>query len=156
MKKTAVLFPLILVLFGFACGSAKGEKGIVKFLPQQIEQAIQNAGPFNVDVGLVRKGKVYDVRVDLKNITTSELDWSKIPPDERVVRFAMACIVPVGLVAMEHEDDVEFRDLIIGYKKEVWSLSMDDCVYFTTNAVAGTMAEEEFRTELLKKLRQIE
>lgn len=156
MKKTAVLFPLILVLFGLGCGGAKGEKGIVKFLPQQIEQAIQNAGPFNVDVDLVRKGKVYDVRVDLKNITTSELDWSKIPPDERIVRFAMACIVPVGLAVIEHEDDMEFGDLIIGYKKEVWSLSMDDCVYFTTNAIAGTMTEEEFRIELLQKLKEIE
>jgi hypothetical protein len=156
VKKTVIVFPLILALFGFGCGGAKGEKGIVKLLPQQIEQAIQNAGPFNVDVELVRKGKVYDVRVDLKNITTSELDWSKIPPDERVVRFAMACIVPVGLVAIEHEDDMEFRDLIIAYKKEVWSLSMDDCVYFTTNAIAGTMTEEEFHTELLKKLRQVE
>jgi hypothetical protein len=138
------------------CGGSKGTKAIVKFLPSQIEQAIQNAGPFNVDVELIRKGKAYDVKVNLVNITTGDLAWSKYPPDERVVYFAVVCIVPVGLIAIEHEESVEFRNLVIGYKGEEWVLSMDECAYFTSNIVSGNLNEKDLFGELLAKLRKVD
>lgn len=152
MKKIAIVFPLILAVFIFSCGGAKGEKGIVKLLPAQIEEAIQKASSFDVDVELVRKGKAYDIHVDIRSISASEVDWHKYPPDKKVAFFALTCILPVGLVAIEHEENVELRNLVIRYKAEEWVLSMDDCVYFTSNVLAGTMNEEELVEELLEKI----
>lgn len=155
MKSIRFLFiPVACMLLLAGCGTTPKDKGIIKVLAPQIEKAIQNAGPFNVDVSLVRKGKAYDVQVELINLTADAADWNKIPPDERVVRFAAVCVVPVGLIAIEHEENVALRNLLITYKNETWSLSIDDCVYFTSNVIAGTMTKKQFNEELLQKLRQ--
>ncbi|TKJ43330.1 hypothetical protein CEE36_04680 [candidate division TA06 bacterium B3_TA06] len=152
MKRALTLTVLILAIVAVRCGNKSAEKGIVRVLGTQIKKAIQKAGPFDVDVELIRKGKVYNVRVNLKSLTISDYEWTRYPPDKRRAYFALSCAVPVGMTAMEYEGHLEFRNLVMGYKNEVWSLSIDDCVYLASNRVAKTMSKKELEEEVLRRI----
>jgi len=152
MKRVLVLTVLIFTVCIVECGNRRTEEGIIKVLEPQIEKAIQKAGSFDVDVELIRKGRLYNVRVNLKSLTISDYEWTRYPPDKKRAYFALSCAVPVGMTAIEYEGHLEFRNLVMGYKNEVWSLSIDDCVYLASNRVAKTMSKKELEEEVLRRI----
>jgi len=157
MKKIVAFSLLLVVVFSLACcgGGRKADTLAGEYFAIQIEEAIENTGPFEIETRLIKKGDAYNIKVDLKKASRKDLDWNSYSPEEKFGYFMGVCAGAVGSLAMDAPETLEFEDLLIGYDGEMWSLPVDFCTYIAAASLTGMMTEDELATRLFSELERI-
>lgn len=163
MKKTMFGIFLATALLSVFCGISKKENGESipvetgkgKALAAQVKEAIENAGPFKVDVKVLKNDDEYDIKVSFKTASRTDGDWNSLSTEEKYGYFMGVCAGAVGIIAVQSGEDFEFGNLLIDYKNELWKIPVNYCSYLASASISGTMSDEEIGTKLLDKLEKV-
>jgi len=159
VKRILMISMLGVVAFGLACsGKKRAQKGYIKAIAPELEKAIAQQSPFEADVEIIRKGKVYDVRVDFKGLVKENPRWKKASHEERLAWFARVCAEVVGLTAggAEEAGFMDFENLIIGYAGQVWSVPMEYAGYISSHAISRSKSDKRLEKELMEEMERVE
>lgn len=156
MKRILAVMLLVAVALSLACGGGKKADTLAgEHFVKKVEDAIEDAGPFDVEGRLVKKGGAYNIKLDLESTSRKDFYWNSLSSEEKFGYFIEVCAGAVGALAMDAPEDLKLKDLHIGYEGEVWALSVDFCTYLAAASFTGTMTEEEMATELFSELERV-
>jgi hypothetical protein len=147
---------LMAVGLSLACGGGRKADTLAgEYFIKKVEDAIEDTGPFDVEGRLAKKGGAYNIKVDLKSTSRKDFYWNSLSSEEKFGYFMGVCAGAVGALAIDAPEELELKDLHIGYENEVWAVPVDFCTYLAAASFTGAMTEEEMATELFRELERV-
>jgi hypothetical protein len=153
VKRIATLSVLGLLAFCLTCSrKAKIQKKYLEMYLPEVEKALATEG-FETEVSVIRRGEVFDMRIDLKGLVSADPEWEKASYEERLGRFARVC---ASFLGDPSEDFLSYGNLLIGYEDRLWSVSFEYCDYILSHSLSRSKSEAQLEKELIEEMELVE
>jgi len=154
MKRVAAIALLVVLVFSLACS---GKKAYMKAAIPELKKAFAVEG-FETEVDVIKKGKVYDIRVDYKGLLKDNPKWENASAEKKLAWFARVCaeIVGVTLNALDESGYIDVGILYIAYAGQVWSVPIEFAGYISSHAISRSKSASQLEKELMEKLELVE
>jgi hypothetical protein len=151
MKRVVAIALLVVLVFSLACS---GKKAYMKAVIPELKKAFATEG-FETEVDVIKKGKVYDIRVDYKGLFKDNPKWENASAEKKLAWFARVCAEIVG-VSLDESGYIDVGILYIAYAGQVWSVPIEFAGYISSHAISRSKSASQLEKELMEKLELVE